>query len=246
MCLFSCSVLTVHSGFCIQRWLVDVPFQSGGVKAAPTAGTSTYTSAWGTAPRSSSPPSSGTSSGRRGRAVSGGPCKGRGPSPRARPLTGRGAPWSPPQWTAAVLRPLRCGVRWRARHVAQVPEPGEGRARRHRARARRGGVSCVRFSCDGKFLLSLGKKDRCLPVWRVCPPGAHVRVAWGSSPGGCSAALSDVCCYTCLFAVPYLPRLFCLLCVFVRRAPCLISRGDMLCFLSVSVFVFFALYSDRP
>jgi hypothetical protein len=24
----------------------------------------------------------------------------------------------------------------------------------------------VRFSCDGKFLLSLGKKDRCLPVWR--------------------------------------------------------------------------------
>jgi hypothetical protein len=34
------------------------------------------------------------------------------------------------------------------------------------ALAHAGKVSCVRFSCDGKFPLSLGKKDRCLPVWR--------------------------------------------------------------------------------
>jgi microtubule-associated protein-like 6 len=30
-----------------------------------------------------------------------------------------------------------------------------------------GAVGLVRFSCDGKFLLSLGQKDRCLLVWRV-------------------------------------------------------------------------------
>jgi hypothetical protein len=139
MCLFSCSVLTVHSGFFIQRWLVDVPFQSGGVKAAPTAGTSTYTSAWGTAPRSSSPPSSGTSSGRRGRAVSGGPCKGRGPSPRARPLMGREGTVEPAtvDRSSAATSSLRGTLTGASR--CSIPEPGEGHARRHRARARRGG-----------------------------------------------------------------------------------------------------------